>query len=259
MEQRKSHTNFVILTQARTGSTMLQTMLNSHPEIECFGEVFNPAVSNGYEKWKDRFFLRRLANKYIRDYAVEKYLTSLASPGSEKPLSAIGFKVIYPGQFDRWSGLRYFWRTRDFKVVSLIRKNILRKYLSSRIANIEGKWSAKEARSKNKNISVVVDTRDMMRYIDRVSRIYESIGQLTQEFRGIKITYEDLSSNKEVVITQVLDYLGNIELHENALRATTVKQNPERMDQIIENYEEVCSVLRGTKYESCLEDDAKGN
>ena len=37
-----STTRFVILAAPRSGSNLLCTLLNSHPEILCHHEVFNP-------------------------------------------------------------------------------------------------------------------------------------------------------------------------------------------------------------------------
>ena len=243
---------FLVLTQARTGSNMLVSMLDSHPNIKCYGEVFNPSSSFGYVNWQRNSYLRRIANKYIRDYNVEKYIYSLLSVGPKDNTQAVGFKVIYPGQFDRWPNLRYYCRENNFKIISLIRQNLIRKYVSSRIANYEGAWSAREHR--NKRVSIKVDLSDLSRFIDRMETIYHLIDTLSVEFRGIKISYEELSSNRDSVMTEVFQYLGIKEFEIEALKAKTAKQNPERLDQIIENYDEVCSFLRNTRYEWCLEE-----
>ena len=76
---------FVLLSNARSGSNMLQSMLDKHPQIVCYGEVFNPMYGKGYVKWVKKSFLRRLAEKYIRDFCVENYLNTL----SDVPSSGI--------------------------------------------------------------------------------------------------------------------------------------------------------------------------
>ena len=243
---------FVVLTQARTGSNMLVSMLDSHPGVKCFGEVFNPDSSFGYENWLQKSSLRRVANKYIRDYNVEKYLDSLLAVRPEDNTQAVGFKVIYPGQFDRWSNLRYYWRTYDYKIISLTRKNLVRKYVSSNIAYFDGVWSAQEHRVKR--TSITVDVSDLLRSIERMETIYRLIDTLTVEFRGIQINYEELSSNRDSVMREIFHFLEVQEFEVGALKAKTVKQNPQRLNQLIENYDEVCSALRNTRYEWCLEE-----
>jgi LPS sulfotransferase NodH len=242
----------MVLTQARTGSNMLVSMLDSHPNIKCFGEVFNPASSFGYINWQSNSYKRRIAHKYLRDYNIERYIDSLLSVGPEDNTQAVGFKVIYPGQFDRWPNLRCYCRENDFKVISLIRKNLIRKYISSKIANFEGVWSTQERREKS--VSIEIDISDLSRFIDRIETIYHLIDSLTVEFRGIQISYEELSSNRESVMIEVLQFLGIEELEVQALKAKTAKQNPERLEQVIQNYDEVCSFINKTRYKWCLEE-----
>ena len=165
---------------------------------------------------------------------------------------ATGFKVIYPGQFDRWSDFRYYWRTYDFKIISLIRHNLLRKYLSSKIANLEDAWSAQEHRGKT--VSVKVDVSDLKRVIARMDTVYRLIDTLTVEFQGIQVSYEELSSNRESVMRTISRFLGIKEFEADTLKARTVKQNPARLEELIENYDEVCSALHNTQHEWFLED-----
>ena len=243
---------FMVLTQARTGSSMFTSMLDSHPNIKCFGEVFNPGSNFGYKHWQSKSYKRRIADKYLRDYNIEKYIDSLLSVEPEDNTQAVGFKVIYPGQFDRWPNLRCYCRENDFKVISCIRKNLVRKYISSKIANYEGVWTTQERREER--VSLNVDVNDLSRYLDRVETIYQLIDTLTVEFRGIQVSYEELSSNRESIMIEVLQFLGIEELEIQELKAKTVKQNPERLDQIIENYDEVSSFLNKTRHKWCLEE-----
>lgn len=44
MSNNTDHHNFLIICAARTGSTWLRKMLNDHPRIICYGEVFATRV-----------------------------------------------------------------------------------------------------------------------------------------------------------------------------------------------------------------------
>ena len=250
--QEEHLVKFVVLTQARTGSNMLVSLLDNHPEVRCYGEAFNPRSAFGYENWLRKSPLRKIANRYMRDYCVERYLDSLFSLRPKDNTRATGFKVIYPGQFDRWSDFRYYWRTYDFKIISLIRHNLLRKYLSSKIANLEDVWSAQEHRGKT--VSVKVDVGDLKRVIARMDTVYRLIDTLTVEFQGIQVSYEELSSSRENVMRTLSQFLGIKEFEADTLKAGTVKQNPARLEELIENYDEVCSALHNTQHEWFLED-----
>lgn len=250
--QQEKLVKFVVLTQARTGSNMLVSMLDKHPEVRCIGEAFNPVSAFGYENWMKKSRLRKVANKYIRDYCVQAYLDSLFSVRSNENIRAAGFKLIYPGQFDRWSSFRYYWRTYDFKIISLIRRNLLRKYVSSQIANLEGVWSTQKRRDEKVHINI--DLNDLKRSLARTEAIYKLIDTLTVEFRGVQVSYEELSSDRANAMKSMFQFLGIKEFDSETLTAKTVKQNPEKLDMLIENYDEVYSALRNTKYEWCLEE-----
>ena len=110
-------TQFVVLASARTGSNMLVSLLDQHPQVRCVGEAFNPQSSFGYQRWVARTGLRRLVSRFANDYCVTEYLASLLSTREKPGARAVGYKVIYPGQFDRWTGFRCHWRTHDVKII----------------------------------------------------------------------------------------------------------------------------------------------
>src|SRR5262245_5075326 len=63
-------TRFIILCAARTGSTMLRHMLNSHPDVRCHGEVMTgrsfDALSGG-DRDPDPSVTRALVDRRERD------------------------------------------------------------------------------------------------------------------------------------------------------------------------------------------------
>jgi len=50
-------TTFIILCAARTGSTMLRQLLDSHPEVCCYGEIMASAVTPDH--WESAARIRR--------------------------------------------------------------------------------------------------------------------------------------------------------------------------------------------------------
>lgn len=93
---------FAIISGARSGSNMLRSLLESHPGVECLGEIFNPNYGAGYARWRQKSSVRKLRHRYLRDHCVELYLDTLFNvPASKSSLRAKGFKVMYPGQYNR--------------------------------------------------------------------------------------------------------------------------------------------------------------
>lgn len=245
---------FVVLSSARSGSNMLVTMLDEHPEARCYGEAFNPDYGRGYEKWRNRSWTRRAIGKYLQGYSMESYLDSLFARVDGTKVRAAGFKVIYPGQFDRAPVLRYYWRTRGFKAIALTRKNLLRKYVSAQIANQDQVWSSREARQKT--VSVRIDATDLERSLRRMETVNRLILDVAREFRGMEVSYEDLIEDRSIVMGSICRFLG-IRMEDAAsVKPRTARQNPAHLSELIENYEEVRELLMGTRYEALLEGDA---
>jgi len=59
-------TKFIILCAARTGSTMLRELLDSHPEVCCYGEIMASAVTP--DRWDSEAPNRR---KLLEQYRIK--------------------------------------------------------------------------------------------------------------------------------------------------------------------------------------------
>ena len=81
----------------------------------------------------------------------------------------------------------------------------------------------------------------------------------TLEFDGIQISYEELISDRETVMRTISQFLGIQPFEKGMLKAKTVKQNPAALDELIENYDEVCSALRDTQYEWFLKEPGQAS
>lgn len=86
---------FCVITTQRSGSAWLTTLLDSHPHIIAFDEIF---LSRTPRKPQDRYYLRfydfRKQNSAQRPWITFKYLDSFVNSYHE-PHQFIGFKVMY--------------------------------------------------------------------------------------------------------------------------------------------------------------------
>lgn len=234
---------------------MLKSLLDSHPQVECLGEIFNPVYGPGYKKWVQQSRVRHILNKYSRNHCVESYLDSLFArrPHPKESPKAVGFKVMYPGQFNRCSIFPYYWQEHEFKIIRLTRRNLLRRYLSGRIACLEDVWSAPEHRGKQ--MSIKLDINDLMRNIHRMETINTSIDALANEFQNIMVDYEQLVADRTNVMTGVFEFLGVSQTDAEKIKAGTARQNPDKLNDLIQNYEEVYGALKNTPYKWCLAEE----
>ncbi|RGP38496.1 sulfotransferase [Pseudotabrizicola alkalilacus] len=80
---------FVIIGLPRSGTTYLMSLLNSHPEVSCSGEVFNPysIIETGEADYDTgRLFTRDTAPRYFLKDFFERY--------EAEPWKRIGFKLM---------------------------------------------------------------------------------------------------------------------------------------------------------------------
>lgn len=224
---------------------MLKTSLDSHPEIKCYGEVFNPAFGNSYTKYVRRSLYRRILERLLRDYLVVKYLDTLFSQAPQHS-RAIGFKVMYPGQFNRCANFRYYWQENGFHVIRLSRKNLLRRFVSAKIALLEGQWSAKSVRKEPCNIEV--DEFELSSAFHRMKALDQSMASLAMEFKNVWVEFEELIESPSSQIRRICDFLGVSEKFVSELRPTTMRQNPQHLSKLINNYDSLRERFSDTEY-----------
>ena len=89
--------------------------------------------------------------------------------------------------------------------------------------------------------------RQLLRQLTRLSKQIHYYRSLLSGDRCLEVTYESFVANREAETRRVLGFLG-ID-HFLPLTSNLVKLNPESLEQIIENYDEVHAALRGTAFE----------
>src|ERR1700722_10456260 len=92
-----SYTKFLVFGTARSGSTMLSSAFDEHPELIFHGEAFPlpewPINFVGIDhESKDHVFIRSLLKKLCKDDAVE-FLNTLIWPSGLDTKISIGFKL----------------------------------------------------------------------------------------------------------------------------------------------------------------------
>src|SRR5262249_46347595 len=121
---------FIILCAARTGSTMLRHLLNSHPRIVCHGEVMSVTNLDSFAGLAARSeaFRQALADASQRDRRrfLEEYVLD---PGGA---DAVGFKIKYEELLlpDFAWLLGWLRAAPDLSVIHLRRENRLKRLVS---------------------------------------------------------------------------------------------------------------------------------
>lgn len=201
---------FIILSSARSGSTLLHTYLNSSFNIHSLGE----------QPWRD------LEKGTRRDYfkAYPRFI------------QAIGFKVFY--QFSREAPYDELYqilkKDKKIRVIHLVRENMLEQYISEMLAWEKRSWTFSKGATVQDTITLDLHGFDFF-----LNKQEEQQAQSLDDFKEqqlITVSYESLMSEPQVVLAKVQAFL---EVPQRQLFSVLKKQNTQPLVERLENVDEV--------------------
>ncbi|XOF33707.1 MAG: hypothetical protein ACL93V_17220 [Candidatus Electrothrix sp. YB6] len=138
---------FVIISEARTGSNMLMSILNSIPEIYCHAELFHPK-----KIFSDIFNIPYTL--YQRDLSPISFLEAVEEQTCHNTnASFFGFKLFF--NHNR-KVMDYIISNKNYKIILITRKNSIAQYASHRRALKSNIWSSFQGDSNNTTINFVL-------------------------------------------------------------------------------------------------------
>lgn len=260
---------FVIFNFPRSGSNLLCSMLNQHPEILCHHEIFNPKkvyyAKNFHELLGGSEVLDRsalisgkigISSKIKRDFNPEKFCFELWR--HHYNYKAVGFN-LFPSHVPNTAAV--IAGDHSVKKILLLRKNKLKCYVSRMIARQTGVWDlyARKNRLEHKKtpqISLRVNPRDLVRWSKKYDSYFREMQRvLTEKDQPfIQINYEDLVGKEGVQVkSKILSFI-NVLVEPEYLESPLKKQNPNCVFDLISNFSEVKEALVGTEFETLLLD-----
>ena len=207
---------FVLYTRPRSGSTLLKTMLHSHPSIACDGEIFGENVENPI------YHFRQSVKNMVR----------------KRPhIQWSGFKLFH-GHVQSQHLENWF---NKYVVVFLWRSNLFEQYVSTKLT------STHAAKNQIYHMPIHIDASDLLRQLHYAEQVYVEIKLQLRDTRHLEIYYETLLTEG---YRKCVDFFG---LHHNVPTISTIKQRTVAFETLILNYRDVLSALRGTKWEHMVE------
>jgi LPS sulfotransferase NodH len=228
----RNYRHFIVLTRSRTGSNMVSSLLNSHPNIDVQGEIFSKL--NG-----------------------QTYKDVLASGFSKQPfyIKAAGFKIFYYHPLDDpssdiWNDLV---KMKNLHVIHLKRRNVLRSLISSKISTNQNIWRSIESKgtSKLSERTVTLTEEELRDGFEYTKRWINEAEQMFCDHPLLTLYYEDLLDDIESNLRDACKFLG---VQYRSLKTPLKRQNPESMRDLVINYEELKGAFQGTEWQSYFED-----
>jgi LPS sulfotransferase NodH len=243
---------FIILGTGRTGSGFLQSLLNSHSEIVAFGEIFQ---SFDAIRWDYGSYPREAPRRQLSAFQDDPvaFLERHVFARFPTDISAVGFRFFYShAQNTRQKCLwTYLQDRRDFKIIHLKRRNVLRAYLSHRTAKETGRWRDLTGESRGDSISIHLDRDDCLRWFTETRKQKLKHDVLFADHEKIDLFYEDVSLDCTREMRRVQQFLG-VEVQE--LVPATYKQAWQPLSAAISNYNELKEEFKDTPWEAFFED-----
>lgn len=236
-----SRERFVVLTEGRSGSRLLEKALDQHPDIVMYGEIFNPGD----------FHPRQLRGQCDITTPYHAGLDSAAYAqqifASSATAKAIGFKLLY-NQAPEGSVWDYLANTRT-KIVRLSR-NWLHVMISWTAARLTRQWHAQRGQN-------VIPTPPFKLQAEKLQKAFDHYKELHNEKLGLfsrneilDITYEGLATDFLGTLHQVFDFLG-VERFDPEPQLIKTGRPPL---EVLQNYQELKEHFRGTEYESFFDE-----
>lgn len=227
---------FVIISAARSGSNYLASLLNSHPAVRCYGEVFGK-LNQSYVRWLDwRCVAPHLWVSLLKCTAIRKQW--------------LGYKLMHTHCPNY---MQTVLQDPNIKIIWLRRENAVQRYVSFAKAMQTKVWRSNGKSSASKQQPIVIDTDRMltkMRWVD--SSYAQLVGRVaTTPNKSLHITYEDLTENAPAeTIAAIFDFL---QLEGTPVESSLQKQATSTVRTMVQNYDEMAQALQGTEYESLIE------
>ncbi len=245
MTELKAAVRFVILHATRTGSNYLCTVLDSHPDILCHHEIFNPHVVGVARHLQESDF--RLGTIEERERDPDAFLDRVWR--TDLGHAAVGFKLCLWQHEAAW---RAVLADVSVRKILLKRRNRVKAFVSLLLARQTGEWVVYDDRgAPAPRPKVEVDRDELFENIALHTRFYHETEQaLAETGQGhILLRYEDLFTPGG--IDPALALLG-VEGAPALPQGRTWKLTPGSLRETVANFDDLSRALQGSDLEAEL-------
>jgi len=244
----RNYQKFIILGWYRTGSNFFAYSVNSHPHILCYSEIFFPrkifwgsgiyGIDSNDEKMIN--YRNEHPERFLNEYIFRNY---------SKRIKAVGFKIFYP-QIENSiyrDLIKDLLNIQDLKIIHIKRKNYLNILVSHKIATKTGqRLKVNKADNINKSdFKLYLKPKECIKYFNDLDGYINKYNSVFKNHEMISIYYDDLVRNYNINIKKIHDILGVRDIVAHSL---TQKQNQRNLSDIINNYDELKSYFRNSKW-----------
>lgn len=247
----RGYRRFVVLGIARTGSTLLVNLLNAHPQVMAFGELFRQTDEVG---WDVGPFASYRSPGLVALYRADPvaFLEKGVFRRWPRDCAAVGFKLFYyhAREAQRAAVWDYLRGDRGLLVLHIKRRNRLAQYLSLLHAHKSDVWSAAET-SAGEPTPLHLDPESCRAHFASVRQHEEDCAAAFKHHAMRDVYFEDLTSNCAEEFGAIQEALG---LRHEAIKPTLKRQRRRPLSEAIANFDELKVAFRGSCWEDVFDD-----
>lgn len=268
---------FLILASQRSGSTLLCTSLDGHPNIRCHGEVLMRKAHSADGYWKhcqQSMFSSLLHSIFTSQYGrhvphrmqtslLYPYLDQIFSPNPRsrpwKEISqweeeyiddtaedhAVGFKLMHK-QLKVNHSLNTYIKKQDISIIHLYRENLLDTFLSGKTLQKSGTAHSQSPEMPVKTHVHDLDIQELLNFIQHNQEMHtKQLNWLTKQADYHEVCYEELAGDFNTTMNTLGEFLG-VEAFD--FTQTLRKLNDATYSERIKNWTAVKKALHGVDY-----------
>jgi LPS sulfotransferase NodH len=244
-----NYRRFVIVGAARSGSTLLTSLLNDHSQALAFGEIFRDQDAIG---WDIPPFVDFQAPNLLALYRSDPvaFLQQKVFRRWPRSYGAVGFKLFYyhartPVHAAVWTHLA---ADDNLSIVHIKRRDLLDQYYSLQLAHKTDVWSIWHPPAE-KPPAIHLDVQAFREYVAWIREGEEECERLFQAHTIRDLYYEDLVAEQEQEMGKIQKFLG---LRREKLSTKTMRQRIRPLGELITNYEELKQAFPHTARADCV-------
>lgn len=238
----------------------MASLLDSHPEIACFSEIFfrgeglatDDLFSNS-EVQEEKIFL-----EHFFSYRWGPEGSNIVKqPPEKKSPGAVGFKLKYEQAARYPKVFKYLSKHKDrIKVIHLIRENLLSTIASSTLVpKLLNKFKRPnlphEVSLKGMNRTVRLNPDTIFEELDNLESSITRSQKAILDFNTMEVTYENLVGSQNATCQSILRFLGVGS--KEVLSSRFQKIMPSSLKDSVENLNEIRSLLSVSKFSHLID------
>ncbi len=248
IENNTDYTRFIVLGRSRTGSNFLRGLLNSHPQIVTFGELFRnyDTVDWAYANYRQTEAMMAQMQSDPVGFMEQEIFGRFPDE-----IRAVGFKIFY--YHARANGWERLWAqleaTKPLRVIHIKRRNMLKTHVSRKRAAQTDIWTDTTGSARAAQ-PLILDYAECLADFERTRAWEAEYDARFADHPLLEIIYEDLARDDEREMRRVQDFL-NVAYQD--LKPDTFRQSGESLQRAIANYDELRAQFAGTPWEAFFE------